>query len=108
MTIAPLIMTRICQQRPAAWLRATAALALLVLGVSGARAADRYKLWEIVHGNCVPAQYQHGDPKPCAMVDLYSGFMTSTMLAGDGIHPNQTGYDFMGDGWYMGISSYLH
>ena len=46
--------------------------------------------------------------KHIIMVDLFTGFMTSSMLAGDGIHPNQTGYNFMGDGWYGAISSYLH
>jgi lysophospholipase L1-like esterase len=29
------------------------------------------------------------------------------MLSGDGIHPNQKGYDWMGDTWYSSISSYL-
>ena len=33
-------------------------------------------------------------------VDLNTGFQTSTMLSGDGIHPNQTGYNWMGDTWY--------
>jgi hypothetical protein len=43
--------------------------------------------------------------KHVVMVDLNSGFQTSTMLAGDGIHPNQTGYDWMGDGWYGAVGS---
>ena len=38
--------------------------------------------------------------KHVLMVDLNTGFQTSTMLSSDGIHPNQTGYDFMGDTWY--------
>jgi lysophospholipase L1-like esterase len=29
------------------------------------------------------------------------------MLAGDGVHPNQKGYDWMGDTWYAAISSLL-
>jgi hypothetical protein len=49
-----------------------------------------------------------GMGKHIVMVDLFTGFTTSSMLAGDGIHPNQKGYDFMGDGWYAAISSYLH
>ncbi len=53
-------------------------------------------------------QDRAGMGKHIIMVDLFTGFMTSSMLAGDGIHPNQTGYNFMGDGWYAGISSYLH
>ena len=40
-------------------------------------------------------------------VDLNTGFQTSTMLSSDGIHPNQTGYNWMGDTWYAVISSYL-
>lgn len=40
--------------------------------------------------------------------DLNTGFTTSSMLAGDGVHPNQKGYDWMGDTWYSVISSYLH
>src|SRR6202034_1461554 len=30
-------------------------------------------LWEIVHGQCVPDEREHGDPKPCAAVDLSHG-----------------------------------
>ena len=40
-------------------------------------------------------------------VDLNTGFQTSTMLSSDGIHPNQTGYDWMGDTWYAVVSSYF-
>jgi hypothetical protein len=40
-------------------------------------------------------------------VDQNTGFNTSTMLAGDGIHPNQTGYNWMGDNWYAAIASLL-
>jgi len=29
------------------------------------------------------------------------------MLSSDGIHPNQTGYNWMGDTWYSVISSYF-
>jgi hypothetical protein len=42
------------------------------------------------------------------MSDVTGGFDTTTMLAGDGVHPNQTGYNFMGDTWYAAISGYLH
>jgi lysophospholipase L1-like esterase len=38
--------------------------------------------------------------KHILMADLDTGFNTSTMLSSDGIHPNQTGYNFMGDTWY--------
>ena len=27
------------------------------------------------------------------------------MLSGDGIHPNQTGYNWMGDTWYTAVGS---
>jgi CDP-diacylglycerol pyrophosphatase len=30
-------------------------------------------LWSIVHGRCVPNEQQHGDPAPCAAVDLTQG-----------------------------------
>jgi hypothetical protein len=45
--------------------------------------------------------------KHVVMADLNTGFQTSTMLSGDGVHPNQTGYDWMGDTWYAAISSLL-
>ena len=45
--------------------------------------------------------------KHVIVVDLFTGFTTSSMLAGDGVHPNQKGYDWMGDTWYAAISSLL-
>ncbi len=45
--------------------------------------------------------------KHVIVADLYTGFTTSSMLAGDGVHPNQKGYDWMGDTWYSAISGYL-
>ncbi|HEX2875003.1 MAG TPA: SGNH/GDSL hydrolase family protein [Polyangiaceae bacterium] len=38
--------------------------------------------------------------------DMNTGF-TSAMLSNDGVHPNKSGYDFMGDTWYKLISSFL-
>ena len=38
--------------------------------------------------------------------DMNTGF-TSSMLSSDGVHPNKSGYDFMGDQWYSVIKSYL-
>lgn len=38
--------------------------------------------------------------------DMNTGF-TSGMLSSDSVHPNKSGYDFMGDAWYKLISSYL-
>jgi lysophospholipase L1-like esterase len=46
--------------------------------------------------------------KHIAMADCNTGFMTSSMLSSDSIHPNQTGYNFMGDQFYSVISKYLH
>ena len=40
------------------------------------------------------------------LADMNTGF-TSSMLSSDGVHPNQTGYDFMGDQWYSVIGSLL-
>ncbi len=39
----------------------------------GAAQADPNALWNIVHGQCVPDELEHGDPKPCAEVELGSG-----------------------------------
>jgi len=41
------------------------------------------------------------------MVDMYKGFMPSKYLSGDGVHPNQMGYDYMGDTFYGAISALL-
>ncbi len=53
---------------------ATAALAaLMLLPDAKPSVFDPSALWKIVHGQCVPNQQQHGDPKPCAEVDLKDG-----------------------------------
>jgi CDP-diacylglycerol pyrophosphatase len=41
---------------------------------AAAQASNPNVLWEIVHGQCVPDEQQHGDPKPCAVVNLAGGF----------------------------------
>ena len=41
------------------------------------------------------------------MTDLNTNFNTSTMLSGDGLHPNTTGYKFMADHWYSVIGNLL-
>lgn len=51
---------------------ASAIAALYSIAVA-ARAADPNALWNIVHGQCVPDQRGHGDPSPCAKVDLSAG-----------------------------------
>jgi lysophospholipase L1-like esterase len=43
--------------------------------------------------------------KHVTTVDLNTGFQTSTMLSSDGIHPNQIGYNWMGDTWYAAVGS---
>jgi len=45
--------------------------------------------------------------KHVMLVDMNTGF-TSSMLSSDGIHPNQSGYNFMGGVWYAAISGCLH
>lgn len=45
--------------------------------------------------------------KHIVLVDMYTGFNTSTMLGSDSIHPNTTGYTFMADHWYSVIGSLL-
>jgi len=45
--------------------------------------------------------------KHIALVDMYTGFNTSTMLGSDSIHPNTTGYTFMAAHWYSVIGSLL-
>jgi CDP-diacylglycerol pyrophosphatase len=61
--------------KPAArWIAAAAAIVLGFLLYSlSAHSANPNVLWQIVHGQCVPDEQQHGDPKPCAEVDLKDG-----------------------------------
>lgn len=47
--------------------------------------SDPDALWRIVGSECVPDQQQHGDPAPCAMVDLERGSAVLKDLVG----PNQ-------------------
>jgi CDP-diacylglycerol pyrophosphatase len=64
---------------------ATAALGLIVGLLAhcvAAQAADPNVLWQIVHDQCVPDEQQHGDPKPCAEVDLAGGFAVLKDIAG--------------------------
>jgi hypothetical protein len=55
----------------------------------------------------IPAMVQSKQSmgKHVIMVDLNTGFDTKTMLSSDSIHPNQTGYDWMGDTWYGVVGS---
>jgi CDP-diacylglycerol pyrophosphatase len=58
--------------RSAAIVAAALVFAAMLAAVT-AHAANPNALWEIVHGQCVPDMQQHGDPKPCAEVDLTGG-----------------------------------
>ena len=60
-----------------------------------------------VINDSIPAMVQSkvSAGKHVVSVDLNTGFQTSTMLSSDGIHPNQTGYNWMGDTWYATIGS---
>jgi lysophospholipase L1-like esterase len=43
--------------------------------------------------------------KPVYMVDMYSALTTADLA--DGVHPNQTGYDKMGNTWFNAIRNDL-
>lgn len=56
------------------WIVAASAILIgLLFAVVAAHSADPNALWDIVHGQCVPDQLDHGNPKPCAEVDLAHG-----------------------------------
>ncbi len=56
------------------WIAAAATILLGFLLYSlAAHSANPNVLWQIVHGQCVPDEQQHGEPKPCAEVDLNNG-----------------------------------
>lgn len=53
--------------------RLGAVLVLLLAAMAGCAAANPDRLWQIVHGECVPDQLQHGQPAPCDEVVLAGG-----------------------------------
>ncbi|MBG7620376.1 CDP-diacylglycerol diphosphatase [Herbaspirillum sp. AP02] len=55
---------------------------LLLCSQSATAAADPHKLWEITSQQCVPAMQAHGEPQPCATVDLQRGFVILKDLVG--------------------------
>jgi CDP-diacylglycerol pyrophosphatase len=56
------------------WVAAASLLwAALSCPTNSAQAFDPNALWKIVNGQCVPNQQKHGDPAPCAAVDLRAG-----------------------------------
>jgi CDP-diacylglycerol pyrophosphatase len=59
-------------------------LALLaLLALAGTARADPDALWKITHNKCVPDQQEHGQPAPCAKVDLDKGYVILKDLIGD-------------------------
>jgi CDP-diacylglycerol pyrophosphatase len=71
------------------WSRAAAALVVAFSSVAFSSIgpapahADPNALWEIVNDRCVPDQEQHGDPAPCADVDLSAGEDKGTAVLKD-------------------------
>ncbi len=60
--------------KKARWIAAASGLCLgLYCHAGAAQSSNPNALWEIVHGQCVPDQRQHGNPAPCAEVDLRGG-----------------------------------
>lgn len=56
----------------------------VLLALSGtAQAADPDALWKIVSEKCVPDQRDHGQPSPCAEVDVTKGYVVLKDLVGD-------------------------
>ena len=45
--------------------------------------------------------------KHIILVDMFTGFTTSTMIGSDSVHPNSAGYKFMADHWYAAIKDLL-
>jgi CDP-diacylglycerol pyrophosphatase len=63
------VSTRARLRRITGWL-----VAVLATAVCAPQAvADPNALWAIVNGRCVPDQWNHSDPAPCALVDLDGG-----------------------------------
>lgn len=57
--------------------------ALTVLVGAPQAVADPNALWTIVDGQCTPDQRSHGDPAPCARVDLDGGYAVLKDLVGN-------------------------
>ncbi len=69
---------------------AAAAIVLaLLLSSTAVRAYDPNALWKIVNSQCVPNQQAHGDPNPCAAVDLKGGVQQGYAVLKDLHGPTQ-------------------
>jgi lysophospholipase L1-like esterase len=88
---------------------AAAPQALLVVAQITPLAAATGEANVVMYNATIPAtvQARASAGKHVIMVDQHTGFQVSTMLSTDGIHPNQTGYNHMGDVWYAAMSSIL-
>lgn len=75
-------------RRRLAILAAVVLAALPSAGISAAQ-GDPNALWNIVNGQCVPDQRQHGDPAPCAQVDLGAGEENGHAVLKDLVGPLQ-------------------
>jgi len=58
-------------------------------GGANGPALDPNALWAIVHGYCVPNEQQHGNPAPCAAVDLTQGVGRGYAVIKDPFGPTQ-------------------
>jgi CDP-diacylglycerol pyrophosphatase len=54
----------------------------VVAGCTPRAGADPNALWDIVNGQCVVNQQEHGDPAPCALVDRPGGYAVLKDLVG--------------------------
>ena len=58
-------------------------VAASLLALAAPAHADPDALWKITHDKCVPDQQEHGQPAPCAKVDLNAGYVILKDLIGD-------------------------
>jgi lysophospholipase L1-like esterase len=82
--------------------------ALLVVAKITPLANTAWKGTVATYNNAIPGvvQARATAGKHVVLVDMNASF-TSSMLSTDGIHPNKSGYDFMGDTWYAAIANLL-
>ena len=65
----------------------------------------------VTYNGAIPGMVQAraAKGKHIILVDMNTGFPSSSGFASDNIHPNDTvGYPWMGDKWYGAIAPYLH
>src|ERR1700743_845249 len=58
-------------------------VAASLLALTGTARADPDALWKIIDQKCMPDQQEHGQPAPCAKVDLQAGYVVLKDLIGD-------------------------